>query len=148
MQPLPRLASIDMSVPAVDGVILKGTLTYPSSQAGGLHPIAVLAHQYPATRDSFAPLVEDLHSLGIATLAFDLRGHGASIQTTQGPLVIDTPNGLTPADFGAAFMSSVEKVGFHRIADDIMRVTRAINGGTNGIEDRMKKLARAKEVLL
>lgn len=32
-------------------------------------------------------------------------------------------------------------------ADDITRVTKAINGGTNGIEDRMKKLARAKEVL-
>lgn len=33
-------------------------------------------------------------------------------------------------------------------ADDITRVTRAINGGINGIEDRMKKLARAKDVLL
>jgi putative chitinase len=33
-------------------------------------------------------------------------------------------------------------------ADDITRVTRAINGGINGIEDRMLKLRRAKEVLL
>lgn len=33
-------------------------------------------------------------------------------------------------------------------ADDVTRVTRAVNGGTNGIEDRMAKLARAKEVLL
>lgn len=32
-------------------------------------------------------------------------------------------------------------------ADDITRVTKKVNGGTNGIEDRMRKLARAKEVL-
>ena len=30
--------------------------------------------------------------------------------------------GGTLAEFGTAFMSSVEKVGFHRIADDVMRV--------------------------
>jgi putative chitinase len=33
-------------------------------------------------------------------------------------------------------------------ADDIMRVTRKVNGGLNGIEDRMLRLARAKEILL
>lgn len=32
--------------------------------------------------------------------------------------------------------------------DDITRVTKKVNGGTNGLEDRMKRLARAKEVLL
>ena len=40
--------------------------------------------------------------------------------------------------------------GINAIADtdDVTRVTRLVNGGTNGIEDRMRKLARAKEVLL
>lgn len=117
-----RLAPLDMSVPASDGLILKGTLTYPESNAGTVFPLAVLAHQYPSTRDSFSPLVSELLELGVATLAFDLRGHGASLTAPAGPLAIDTPvgSGLTP--FGAAFVSSASKVGFARIPDDVLRV--------------------------
>jgi pimeloyl-ACP methyl ester carboxylesterase len=112
-----------MSVPAQDGLILKGTLTYPDSYAGVGFPLAVLAHQYPATRDSYAPLAADLLESGIATLAFDLRGHGASIISPKGPLVIDTPEGLTLEAFGKAFMSSAGKVGFAHIENDILRAT-------------------------
>jgi|SRR5215213_9068563 len=111
-----------MSVPAADGLILKGTLTYPETFAGAAFPLAVLAHQYPATRDSYAPLVADLVEGGVATLAFDLRGHGASIISKQGPTVIDTPEGLTLEAFGKAFMSSAGKVGFSRMDNDILRV--------------------------
>jgi hypothetical protein len=39
---------------------LKGTLTYPGTYAGAASPVAMWAHQYPATRDSYAPLVADL----------------------------------------------------------------------------------------
>jgi hypothetical protein len=49
-----------MSVPASDGLILKGVLTYPPEATGRDYPLAVLAHQYPATRDSCAPLVAGL----------------------------------------------------------------------------------------
>jgi dienelactone hydrolase len=117
------LGSLEMSVPAVDGLVLKGTLSYPKKYAGAAFPLAVLAHQYPATRDSYAPLVADLLESGIATLAFDERGHGASIVSPGGPLVIDTPEGLTMDAFGKAFMSSAGKVGFARIDNDILRVT-------------------------
>jgi pimeloyl-ACP methyl ester carboxylesterase len=116
------LAPLDMSVPAADGLVLKGTLTYPKKYAGAAFPLAVLAHQYPATRDSYAPLIADLLEIGVATLAFDERGHGASIVSPAGPLVIDTPVGLTMEAFGKAFMSSAGKVGFARIDDDILRV--------------------------
>jgi pimeloyl-ACP methyl ester carboxylesterase len=116
------LAPLEMSVPARDGLILKGTLTYPETYAGVGFPLAVLAHQYPATRDSYAPLVADLVESGIATLAFDLRGHGASIISPKGPLVVDTPEGLTLEAFGKAFMSSAGKVGFNHIENDILRV--------------------------
>jgi pimeloyl-ACP methyl ester carboxylesterase len=112
-----------MSVPASDGLILKGTLTYPAGATGGNYPLAVLAHQYPATRDSFAPLIADLLGLGIATLAFDQRGHGESVVSPRGPVVVDTPEGVTLEAFGAAFVSSVAKVGFHRIENDVIRVT-------------------------
>jgi pimeloyl-ACP methyl ester carboxylesterase len=111
-----------MSVAAADGVVLKGTLTYPGDDAGAAFPLAVLAHQYPATRDSYGPLIADLTRSGVAALAFDQRGHGASIVSPSGPWVIDTPLGLTLEAFGSAFMSSVGKVGFARIADDILRV--------------------------
>lgn len=111
-----------MSVPAGDGLVLKGTLTYPPGAAGQGFPLAVLAHQYPATRDSWSPLVADLLALGVAALAFDLRGHGASTVSPKGPLVIDTPEGVTLEAFGAAFVSSAGKVGFSRIPNDILRV--------------------------
>jgi pimeloyl-ACP methyl ester carboxylesterase len=111
-----------MSVLAVDGLVLKGTLAYPKKYAGAAFPLAVLAHQYPATRDSYAPLVADLLESGIATLAFDQRGHGASILSPGGPLVIDTPEGFTLEAFGKAFMSSAGKVGFARIENDVLRV--------------------------
>jgi pimeloyl-ACP methyl ester carboxylesterase len=116
-----NLAPLEMSVAASDGLILKGTLTYPDTYAGVAFPLAVLAHQYPATRDSYAPLSADLIQRGVATLAFDLRGHGASIISNRGPLVIDTPEGLTLEAFGKAFMSSAGKVGFSRIDNDILR---------------------------
>jgi dienelactone hydrolase len=117
------LAPLRMSVPASDGLILKGVLTYPQGATGRSYPLAVLAHQYPATRDSYAPLVADLLAAGIATLAFDERGHGDSITSPRGPLVVDTPEGVTMEAFGAAFVSSVAKVGFHRIENDVVRVT-------------------------
>jgi pimeloyl-ACP methyl ester carboxylesterase len=116
------LAPLEMSVPARDGLILKGTLTYPETYAGAAFPLAVLAHQYPATRDSYAPLVSDLIESGVATLAFDLRGHGSSIISPRGPTVVDTPEGLTMEAFGKAFMSSAGKVGFSHIENDILRV--------------------------
>ncbi|HXE58099.1 MAG TPA: alpha/beta fold hydrolase [Gemmatimonadales bacterium] len=116
------LSPLEMSVPAADGLVLKGILRYPQAPLGARYPLAVLAHQYPATGDSFAPLVIDLLALGVATLAFDLRGHGSSIQSPDGPRVIDTPAGFTLEDFGTAFMSSARRLDFARIEDDILRV--------------------------
>jgi pimeloyl-ACP methyl ester carboxylesterase len=117
------LAPLEMSLAAADGVVLKGTLTYPGEYAGTAFPLAVLAHQYPATRDSYSPLALDLAGVGVATLAFDQRGHGASIVSPTGPWLIDSPLGVSLEAFGSAFMSSVGKVGFGHIADDILRVT-------------------------
>ncbi|MEP7327178.1 MAG: hypothetical protein ABI836_14600 [Gemmatimonadota bacterium] len=119
---IPPLSPLELSVATADGVVLKGILAYPETAPGTKYPLAVLAHQYPATGDSYGPLLDDLLDLGIATLAFDLRGHGASITGPSGPVVIDTPYGFTLEAFGTAFMASIAKVGFHRIDDDILRV--------------------------
>lgn len=117
-----KLAPLEMSVPAGDGLILKGTLTYPEGRPGGIFPLAVLAHQYPATRDSFSPLVDDLLGMGVATVAFDERGHGASIVAADGHRVIDTPQNFTLEGFGTAFVASANRLGFSRIEDDVLRV--------------------------
>lgn len=120
--PVPPLGALEMTVQASDGLLLKGILAYPEVPPGGGFPLAVLAHQYPATSDSYAPLIEDLLDLGIAALAFDERGHGSSTAGLRGPMVIDTPVGFTSEAFGTAFVESSEKMGFNRIDDDILRV--------------------------
>jgi dienelactone hydrolase len=122
MPKYPALAPLRMAIPAGDGQILRGLLVYPHLKTGTRYPLAVLAHQYPATRDSYAPLAADLHAAGVATLAFDLRGHGDSIWTTTGARVIDTPAEPTMEAFGKAFMNSASRVGFEHIAEDIVRV--------------------------
>lgn len=60
-------------------------LTYPAGATGGSRPLAVLAHQYPATRDS------------CATPAFDERGLGDPLVSPLGPAVVNTAGArLTP----------------------------------------------------
>lgn len=118
----PALSPLHFAIPATDGVILRGTLTYPHGNTGTKYPLAVLAHQYPSTHDSFAPLCADLHALGVATLAFDLRGHGKSIWTASGARVAPTPAEPKMQAFGEAFMGSASSIGFTHIADDIVRV--------------------------
>jgi dienelactone hydrolase len=134
----PPLAPLEMTIRAGDGLLLKGVLAYPEHAAGRLCPLAVLAHQYPATADSFAPLIEDLLDLGVAALAFDERGHGSSITGVTGTVVIDTPVGFTADDFGRAFMASAERVAFGRIDDDIVRV--ASWGAVQNYIDRSRLL--------
>ena len=119
----PALSPLHPSIPATDGVILRGTLTYPHGNTGTRYPLAVLAHQYPSTMDSFAPFCTDLHALGIATLAFDLRGQGKSIWTTSGAKVAVSPAEPNMNAFASAFMGSAGSVGFPHIADDIVRMT-------------------------
>lgn len=120
---VPVLSPLEMTVEAGDRLVLKGVLEYPATPRPDRgYPLAVLAHQYPSTGDSYTPLVEDLLDLGAAVLVFDERGHGSSTMTPSGPLVIDSPNGFGLEAFGKAFVSSISKVGFHRIDDDIIRV--------------------------
>lgn len=116
------LAPMQMSVPAADGLVLRGTLSYPAARPGTSFPLAVLAHQYPASRGSWAPFEADLHTLGIATLAFDMRGQGESIWGPAGLRAAPMPADPTMEAFGAAFMASAGALGFSFIADDIVRV--------------------------
>ncbi len=57
-----------------DGVSLAGTYTAPEQP----HGWTILVHMMPAAKESFKPFAAALEGAGIASLAIDLRGHGAS----------------------------------------------------------------------
>ncbi|HEX9563286.1 MAG TPA: alpha/beta fold hydrolase [Gemmatimonadaceae bacterium] len=118
----PALSPLHPAIPAADGLVLRGHLVYPHGRTGSRYPLAVMAHQYPTTRDSYAPLCADLHAIGMATLAFDMRGQGESTWTPTGARVAPSPAEPTMEAFGAAFMASASAVGFPHIADDIVRM--------------------------
>lgn len=116
------LAPLELTLRAADGLVLRGELRYPARTPDRPFPLAVLAHQWPATRASWSPLVEDLLSAGVATLAFDLRGHGASTGGPAGAVVIETPSDFTFPGVVLAFTASARHAGFPHIPDDILRV--------------------------
>ena len=118
----PALAPLNFAIPANDGVILRGNLTYPHGQVGTKYALAVMAHQYPSTHERFHPFAADLHALGVATLAFDLRGHGKSIWAQGAAKVAPSPAEPRMQAFGEAFMGSASSIGFAHIADDIVRI--------------------------
>ncbi len=57
-----------------DGISLAGTYVNAEHPRGWV----VLIHMMPSTKESFAPLAAALAGAGYASLAIDLRGHGAS----------------------------------------------------------------------
>ncbi|HSE28568.1 MAG TPA: alpha/beta fold hydrolase [Gemmatimonadales bacterium] len=116
------LPPLELTLRAVDGLVLRGELRYPGRTPDRPFPLAVLAHQWPATRASWGPLVDDLLAAGVATLAFDLRGHGASTEGAGGAVVIETPSDFTFPGVVLAFTASARHAGFAHLPDDILRV--------------------------
>lgn len=116
------LPPLELTLRAVDGLVLRGELRYPGRTPDRPFPLAVLAHQWPATRASWGPLVDDLLAAGVATLAFDLRGHGASTEGPGGAVVIETPSDFTFPGVVLAFTASARHAGFAHLPDDILRV--------------------------
>jgi dienelactone hydrolase len=62
---------------ASDGVPIAATLYLPARRAGQV-PAVILLHMLTRTRDDWQPLASRLADAGLAALAIDLRGHGAS----------------------------------------------------------------------
>ena len=118
----PGLQPLELAIRAEDGLLLRGTLRYPEGTPDGRWPLAVMAHQWPATRASFAPLVADLNALGWATLDFDQRGHGASTKGAKGRVVIELPDDFSFASVVMAFSASAQACGFAHVPNDILRV--------------------------
>lgn len=113
---------LDMVIKAEDGLLLRGRLRYPDGPPKGRWPLAVLAHQWPATRASFAPLIADLHAAGWATLDYDQRGHGSSTKGAKGRVVIDLPDDFSFPSVVMAFSASAQNCGFAHMPNDVLRV--------------------------
>ena len=84
------LTPLRLSVPASDGLLLKGTLTSPPGATGRSYRLAVLAHEYSSTRDSLSPLLADV-------LADLLTAGGATLASCQQ----DEAVGILPRGLGA-----------------------------------------------
>jgi dienelactone hydrolase len=66
-----------------DGVTIAANWTAAPTTLGAV----ILVHQYPATKESWAPFQALLAKRGLASLAVDLRGHGESTRTAAGQMI-------------------------------------------------------------
>lgn len=79
------------------------------------------------------------------------RANYGDVKSVTGIDVIANPDLLADPDVGMqAACIFWQKKNCNKFADkdDILGLTKAVNGGTNGLEDRKKALARAKTILL
>jgi putative chitinase len=65
----------------------------------------------------------------------DLTKDGAWVQVATDPVL---------AVGAAGWFWDTHKLNAHADADDVLKITRIINGGTNGLEDRIRYLGRAR----
>ncbi|HJL16160.1 MAG TPA: alpha/beta fold hydrolase [Sandaracinaceae bacterium LLY-WYZ-13_1] len=80
-EPPPLAAPETITVTSEDGVRIVGDLRRGE---GPEAPLAVLVHQLGSARAEWAPLSRRLGALGVATFAFDVRGHGESTARAGG----------------------------------------------------------------
>jgi pimeloyl-ACP methyl ester carboxylesterase len=69
-----------VGVEAEDGVLIVGDYYPPLRRSGEGAPMAILVHMEASSRSAWRPLVPQLHAVGFAVLAIDLRGYGESVE--------------------------------------------------------------------
>lgn len=133
----------EVGFPTSDGVSIAGTLQ-PGARPDA--PLVILVHQLGGSRAEWEPLLERLHARpAIATLAIDLRGHGASTADASGQTIAwrDLDNAqwaLTAEDVRAA-------IEFLRRDDAGVSPSRlAVAGSSMGSSAAIAAAARAEGV--
>lgn len=121
----------EMSLPTSDGFVLSGTLNVPEGR--GKHPAVILVHGLRFDRSGWDPLVEKLNARGLATLAFDLRGHGKSL-----------PQGGDSATVTMVYLPAQQAANFDAIPSDLALVAAWLRK-QKGIDGRHIGLAGANE---
>jgi alpha-beta hydrolase superfamily lysophospholipase len=66
-----------------DDVVLSANWVAATTTLGAV----ILVHMYPSTKESWMPFQDILAKRGLASLAFDLRGHGESTRTASGQMI-------------------------------------------------------------
>ncbi len=101
-------ASEIVTLRSKDGFLLKGWLDLPSK---GKPPyrLALMAHEYGADHRMWENLAAQMRRRGYATLAVDLRGHGAS----------DRRHGKKIRVRPGHFSEDAKRIGFRKIPDDL-----------------------------
>ncbi|AKF07086.1 alpha/beta hydrolase [Sandaracinus amylolyticus] len=106
----------DVRFTTSDGVTITGTLRAAAAPDA---PLVILVHQLGSDRSEWAPLLERLERTPrIATLAIDLRGHGASTEGDGGAT-------LSWRDFDDATWA--------RTADDVIAAIEFVRGDASGV---------------
>ncbi|MDQ7088027.1 MAG: alpha/beta fold hydrolase [Acidobacteriota bacterium] len=77
----PSTIDEEISLELEDGLITHGLLVLPEHASRPL-PLVLLLHAFGKDRDGMLDLADALASRGMAALAIDIRGHGASSGTT------------------------------------------------------------------
>lgn len=83
-----------------DRISIRATLRRPAARAGTTFPSIILIHQGGSSRGEWIPYAKDFNAAGYLTLAYDIRGHGASGGSFSGA-DYNNPNTL-PKDLQAA----------------------------------------------
>ncbi len=102
------LGSELLSLHTKDGFLLKGWLEFPSKGKPPYH-LALLVHEYGSDHRMWDTMAKKLRRYGYATLAVDLRGHGASTRR----------NGQEIRVRPGHFQDDAKRIGFSKIPDDL-----------------------------
>jgi putative chitinase len=154
-------------LPYIEAAMTEFDITTPERQAAFLAQIGHESGGLHWTTELWGPTITQQHYEGRADLGnteagdgFKFRGRGL-IQTTGranyaktgealGVDLLANPEQLALPELAARSAAWFWKShGLNELADvgDFMRITRKINGGTNGYDDRVAKWEDAKEVL-
>jgi len=101
-------ASEMLTLQSKDGFILKGWLNLPS-KGKAPYPLALMVHEYGSDHRMWDELAAQMRRRGYATLAVDLRGHGAS----------DRRHGRKLRVRPGHFSEDGRRIGFARIPEDL-----------------------------
>jgi putative chitinase len=161
--PYSRRDRLEKLLPHLNNTMQRYTITTPLRKA---HFLAQLGHESDGfnTNEEYASgaAYEGRRDLGNTQAGDGVRFKGRGlIQVTGranyldcgralGVDLINNPQRL--GDFDLACLSAgwfwdTRKLNGHADRDDVLTITRIINGGTNGLADRQSYLARAKRVL-